>query len=108
MGPTQPLNFPLLKLLVAALGAGAVWESCRQYRARSRDPGLPRDEITDRWWRRLLLAAGIIAADLTGMIVLPNTIAIPNWLLFGLFAVLAAAVLLLFVAAAILGWRSAP
>jgi hypothetical protein len=42
------------------------------------------------------------------MIVLPNTIAIPNWLLFGLFAVLAAAVLLLFVAAAILGWRSAP
>jgi hypothetical protein len=108
MEPTQSLNAPLLKLLIAALGAGAAWGSFRQYRARSRNPGLPRDEITDRWWRRLLLAAGIIAADVTGMIVLPTAIGVPHWLLFGLFAVLAAAVLLFFAAAAILGWRSAP
>jgi len=106
MEAVQSFVVPLPKLLLAVLGAGAAWLSFRQYRARRRDPSLPRNPVTDRWWRRFLLAAAIVVLDLVMMAAAHDTMRTHAWLLYLLFGILGTSVLVLFVAAAMLGWRS--
>ena len=96
---------PLPKLLLALFGAAVGWKSYQAYRARRRNPALPQEPVTDRWWRRLFLGVTVIAIDSVAMLVLHNTIGMPEWLLWPLFGVLGAAVLLAFAASFMIGWR---
>ena len=97
---------PLPKLLLAIFGAAVAWRSYQAYRARRRDPALPQDSVTDRWWRRLFLGITVGGADLVLMLVLHNTLGMPDWLLWPMAGLLAAGVLLAFAASFMIGWRS--
>jgi len=98
---------PLPKLLLAAFGATAMWRSYRAYRARHRDLSLPPDPVTDGWWKCLATGGAIVGGDLLLLFLLHNTIGLPTWLLYSLFTILAAGVLLVFVASFMIGWRGA-
>jgi hypothetical protein len=98
-------SVPLPKLVLAAFGAAAAWRSYRAYRARRRDRNLPRDPATDRWWRRLFIGAAVVVVDLVVMLILHNTIGLPHWGVYVFFPPLVAAVLLIFAASFMIGWR---
>ena len=104
----QSTAFPVPRLLLAAIGAAIAWASFKQYRARRQDPDLPRDPATDRWWRRLLLAAGIVVADTVLVTALHDTIGIAHNLVDLSMVVLAVGILGVFVAAFMIGWRHLP
>ena len=86
------------------VGAKALWKSYAAYRSRRRDPTLPQDPITDRWWRILIWAALVIAGDFV-LIMAASAASLGRNVSVVLFIVLIPAVAALFVAAFMLGWR---
>ncbi len=97
---------PLPKLFLAVIGAAGGWSSYQAYRARHRNPSLPQDPVTDRWWRRFFLGCAIVGADLVIILVLDYTVRVPHWLLWPLMGILAVGVLLTFAASFMIGWRN--
>jgi hypothetical protein len=91
-----------IKALIALPGAYVIWRGFRSYRQRRRDPSRPQDPTTDRWWRVLFVAGGIAAGCMLAILIAPKV------LVDALFVILAGAILVLFVAAAALGWRTIP
>jgi len=98
-------SYWVIKILIAVPGAVGLWAGYRAFRKRQRDSLQPRDPTTDRWWRALFIAAGLLVVDLL-LILSLSALGAPHWLGEALFVVLAAATLLAFVAAFALGWRS--
>ncbi len=87
------------------VGARTLWKSFSAYRARRRDPSLPQDPLTDRWWRRLIGASAVIAVD-SLVIVGASAASAPREVGLALFILLIPALLVVFFAAFMLGWRS--
>jgi len=59
------------------------------------------------WWRVLVWGATAVATVLVLMLVLHNTVRIPEWAVDAFTVVLVAGVLAVFAAAFALGWRNA-
>jgi len=97
----------LFKLILAIAGAKALHMSYGRYRARRRDPSQAADPTDDAWWRVLVWGATAVATVLVLMLVLHNTVRIPEWAVDAFTVVLAAGVLAVFAAAFALGWRNA-
>ena len=95
----------ILKLALITIGASGALASYRGYRRRHADPALPRDPGTDRLWRVAAASGTVVVLDLAIVLGFHNTVGLPRWLAAGLFGILAAAVLVLFTAAILLGWR---
>ena len=100
-------SYWLIKILVAVPGAVGLWAEYRAFRKRQSDSSQPRDPTTDKWWHALFIAAAALLIDLV-LIVSLSALGAPRWLGEALFAILAAATLVAFVAAFALGWRRVP
>jgi hypothetical protein len=87
------------------IGVRALSKSFSAYRARRRDPSLPQDPATDRWWRVLISASTVIAID-SLLIVGASAANAGREVGLALFILLIPAVALAFAAAFMLGWRS--
>jgi len=87
------------------VGAQTLWKSFGAYRARRRNPALPQNPITDRWWRILIPAALVIAGDGL-LIVVASASGVGRTVGIALFVLLIPFVVAAFVAAFMLGWRS--
>ena len=88
-------------------GAKALWKSFFQYRARRRDPSLPQDRVTDRWWRIMIGASAMIVGDCV-VIVAASAANVPRKVGLALFILLIPPLVLVLIGAFILGWRSVP
>ncbi len=91
-----------IKALIAMPGAYVAWRGYRAYRQRRRDPSRPQDPTTDRWWRVVFLAGGIAGGSILALLIAPKA------LINALFVILASAIIVLFAAAFMIGWRSIP
>jgi len=87
------------------VGAKTLWKSFSAYRARRRDPSLPQDPTTDRWWRALIGASVVIAAD-SLLIIGASAANAGREVGLALFILLIPALVLLSIAAFMLGWRA--
>ena len=102
MMDSADLRYWAIKALIALPGAYVAWRGFRAYRQRRRDPSRPQDPTTDRWWRVVFVAGGVAAGSILAIQIAPKA------LINALFAILAGAIIVLFAAAFMLGWRSIP
>ena len=87
------------------IGAKALGKSFSACRARRRDPSLPQDPATDRWWHVLISSSAVIGID-SLVIVGASAANVGREVGLALFILLIPAVAIAFIAAFILGWRS--
>jgi hypothetical protein len=97
---SSDLRYWAIKALIALPGAYVAQRGYRAYRQRRRDPSRPQDPTTDRWWRVAFGAGGIAGGSILAILIAPRA------LINALFAILAGAIIVLFAAAFMLGWRS--
>ena len=102
MMDSADLRYWAIKALIALPGAYVAWRGFRAYRQRRRDPSRPQDPTTDRWWRVVFVAGGVAAGSILAIQIARKA------LINALFAILAGAIIVLFAAAFMLGWRSIP
>jgi hypothetical protein len=97
-----------VRLLLAAVGVASFWQAYRQYRKRRYDPNVPRDPVTDRWFRVLFrgLATGL-GIPFVGTAWHAIFGSIPDVAFWPLTVATIAGILVFFTAAFVLGWRSA-
>ena len=94
----------LIKALIAIPGAIITWKSYHAYKRRQRDRNARPDPATDRWWRIAGYVGAVLLVDCVAIIA-ASAAGAPRWISAGLFVILAAAVLVGFVTAFMLGWR---
>ena len=93
-----------VKALVAIPGGIVAWKSYQAFKRRQRDPKEPRDATTDRWWRAAGYALAVILACLV-IVIIGAGVGASGQIITGLFGIIGIAVVVLFAAACILGWR---
>jgi len=97
----------LVKLGLMTMGAAAAERSFRAYRARRRDAHAPPDRVSDLAWRAAGIGVALMVASLlTLFFVHDATGRPPHWLLNPAFAVLIVGIIVVFIAAFIIGVRS--